>query len=599
MASSRLRTHPELYPGPPLRRENDIRLLILLPGVLNAPVCCQLIATSLGAAPEYEALSYVWGDSSMREPIGLRNLDSESIQTYSVTSNCLAALRRLRYEDRPRTMWIDALCIDQSDVAERSYQITLMSEIYSKAAQVVVYLGEEADDSDLAIDFIVECDTPTQGNVLAYAKSSMLIQALSTLLRRPWFHRVWVFQEIAFARHATVLCGTRSVKWSAMINFDGWNVCSKWLPQLPYVIRARKPLPNYASTLRPAAEEVFRQLSGNRQATDTHDFIYALLPFLPLSDLGISLVPNYALSSARVFTDLAAQLVGKTGFRVLQYVQGRSSRVAGLPSWVPDWTLPPVRSTLTPMWFPQDDTSSETTHALRVLEPREDNGTFPGHTWPANTLRAFGRCKGQIVKVGSIYTAGQVPFPLDEWMDLAEVDIELDLEETRTMRFSSLISGGHPYDMRFIQGFVNAEKERTQKDPDTSWEKSVRELPAWKGATYGCQADFNEIPFHEAGYCWVASGKRAVARILRRCHARRLFATDTGYLGLGPSELRLGDRVYLCIGAHIDFAFRDVEEGTTDHIGRRVNLVGECYVEHRAPEDTQEASGALECLYIV
>lgn len=101
---------------------------------------CTLVEVRLGraAGPGYEALSYVWSSPSTRRNITLDGLP------FPVTANLEAALRQLRRKDSgPRAMWIGGLCIDQSNVEERSQQVRNMDCIYSNVSSVVVWLGPE------------------------------------------------------------------------------------------------------------------------------------------------------------------------------------------------------------------------------------------------------------------------------------------------------------------------------------------------------------------------------------------------------------------------------------------------------------------------
>ncbi|EXM07483.1 hypothetical protein FOIG_02493 [Fusarium odoratissimum NRRL 54006] len=199
------------YPGPSLPSPSHIRLVYLHPGTDEA-VYCEPITVSIESAPSYEALSYTWGDPSRRESINMTTQGSETTQQFSVTSNCYSALKRLRYRDRTRVLWIDALAIDQSNVDERNYQVSLMSRIYSQAASVVVYLGESGDNSDLAIAFIMECDGPSQGTTsLSFPKSDILMGALRNFFLRPWFTRVWVIQEVFLSTDKIIYCGEKEL----------------------------------------------------------------------------------------------------------------------------------------------------------------------------------------------------------------------------------------------------------------------------------------------------------------------------------------------------------------------------------------------------
>jgi hypothetical protein len=132
----------------------------------------------------YEALSYVWGDPSFKSPI---SMDKHYLK---LRENPYSALMRLRYPNRARILWVDAICINQNDVKQQEQQIPFMAEIYGQAVNVVAWLGKVTDDSDEAFKAIslakdtaylhsLSNDRITQGAILA-------------LLQRPWFRRIWV-----------------------------------------------------------------------------------------------------------------------------------------------------------------------------------------------------------------------------------------------------------------------------------------------------------------------------------------------------------------------------------------------------------------------
>lgn len=116
---------------------HQIRLLELHPSVYDdLAIVCQLRPAQCSDS-EYDALSYTWGNNSKHKSISLNK-----VTHFSVTDNLYAALRRLRWTDRPRTLWIDALCIDQENMDERSQQVQLMGTIYRQAKRVIVWLGD-------------------------------------------------------------------------------------------------------------------------------------------------------------------------------------------------------------------------------------------------------------------------------------------------------------------------------------------------------------------------------------------------------------------------------------------------------------------------
>jgi hypothetical protein len=179
--------------------------------------------------PYYEALSYVWGDPTVTELI---LVDGQEVQ---VTTN-LKALRRLRWVTRARPLWIDALSINQSDLIEKGYQIGLMTDIYFHASAVICWLGEEADDSDVALFLLDEVgrtpDTPAYDAVdlLKDATCSRFAEPLEKILESAWWSCDWILQEVSFGKNLLMYCSGRSIFWKQGLGI--WNhlgVVANWL----------------------------------------------------------------------------------------------------------------------------------------------------------------------------------------------------------------------------------------------------------------------------------------------------------------------------------------------------------------------------------
>lgn len=124
------------YPGSPLK-DDEIRLIRLLPGQWSDEVHCHLFDVHLHNNPQYEALSYVWGSAKVKRYIQL------NAQPHATTMNLESALRHLRHVHQEMVLWVDALCINQTDTDERTHQVKLMGGIYKNCRNVVVYLGDE------------------------------------------------------------------------------------------------------------------------------------------------------------------------------------------------------------------------------------------------------------------------------------------------------------------------------------------------------------------------------------------------------------------------------------------------------------------------
>lgn len=135
----------KLYKHALLHGHSSIRLMTLLPGVRGTPLKCHITEHQDHSDTPYDALSYTWGESLPSEGIAVcQSANTEHADGYiSITPNLFEALLRLRSDDTPRTLWIDALCINQDDLQEKAQQVAHMGRVYSGASQVVVWLGED------------------------------------------------------------------------------------------------------------------------------------------------------------------------------------------------------------------------------------------------------------------------------------------------------------------------------------------------------------------------------------------------------------------------------------------------------------------------
>ena len=124
------------------------------------------------------------------------------------------ALKYLRYE-KERILWIDAVCINQDDKQERSYQVSMMSLVYTGARRVCVWLGDDDEYSTIAIKFIRDeiAKLKNFDTLCTDKQHASKWRALLILMQRAWFSRRWVVQEIALAGEAVVHCGPDKIFW--------------------------------------------------------------------------------------------------------------------------------------------------------------------------------------------------------------------------------------------------------------------------------------------------------------------------------------------------------------------------------------------------
>lgn len=217
----------------------------------------------------------------------------------------MTALKHLRFEDKPRHFWVDAICMDQTSGVEKNQQVPMMSKIYSEAKNVCIWLGDRDETSPLAMQLLPKIRNihKFEQNVKNYTNCEEW-DALLQLMGRPWFTRRWVVQEIALARRASIHCGSEEVPWShfseaiALFQAAADEVNQKFRENKAYDYN-----PAYvgsveayaASRLVAATSQVVRKSKDNRllqkissleylvstltpfRATDAADTIYAVL----------------------------------------------------------------------------------------------------------------------------------------------------------------------------------------------------------------------------------------------------------------------------------------------------------------------------------
>lgn len=213
------------YPGPELDTEqSQIRLLTVLAGTRDEPLLCKLQTVNVAEGREYEALSYAWGTPTMPHSISVNG------KAFCVGDNLFQALMHLRLSDTNRVLWVDAICINQSNISERNHQVRQMAEIYSRATRVVAWLGLSTVSSQLAMGFLREM----------YLGGSFVRQELkldrrwedvNKLCQREYWKRLWIIQEICLAATVTVMCGSDKIPWAyiAGVRKDRLHVWAKYL----------------------------------------------------------------------------------------------------------------------------------------------------------------------------------------------------------------------------------------------------------------------------------------------------------------------------------------------------------------------------------
>ncbi|KIV77775.1 hypothetical protein PV11_09556 [Exophiala sideris] len=220
----------------------NIRLLNLLPGVGDAPVTCTITHESFSVSqhlaekalccPRYCALSYTWGSPSPQRWIEVDG------QILDIRDNLWRFLRRLRHQTSSRTLWVDAVCINQDDPVEKTGQVAMMGSIFRCADDVLAWIGEEADDSAFVMN-LARSSKKLKANITIaqlYCAAERLRtwQALKAFLGRPYWTRTWIMQEVVLAeKPVIVFCGIDVIDYYDL--YEMVQILDKELQDIPYI----------------------------------------------------------------------------------------------------------------------------------------------------------------------------------------------------------------------------------------------------------------------------------------------------------------------------------------------------------------------------
>jgi hypothetical protein len=283
----------------------------------------------------------------------------------SITANLESALRHLRLSDQQRTLWVDALCINQSDITERGSQVQLMADIYTAVSRVLIWLGPEDDrdgvryywsdlDGDLSEVMSTLDDPPTRTTHI-----TNIARTIDHVLARPWFERTWVVQEAALPSADPCLMVDYNVfRWDEFLTNAGQ--LTMWQGLVPSIdttafsrlaSQARDLSSNRRSFHQPSQRETGMfayqlQRTKRRLATDPRDKIFGILAISVfesqkiLADFTKSLEQVCAEATALILSDRFLSIYFEFPLRQPpsneRYV---AEGVLGWPSWIPDFAF--------------------------------------------------------------------------------------------------------------------------------------------------------------------------------------------------------------------------------------------------------------------
>lgn len=305
----------ENYPYRRLEHENSIRLLLITPGS-GEEATYTLLHAELDNIP-YKALSYEWGLPSDDDPNII--IDGHSVRIRKNLSEALKQISSVIHYLGFLFLWIDALCINQSDNAEKNNQVLKMGQIFSEADQVFAWTGSEANDSDCAMDILYSISTASPSDSISMVKALKenyrAREAILTLCNRSYWKRIWTLQERVLAKDLVFMCGSKSIAERQLYE------C------LPLIIAAEESLrTKYTDFLGISLYDTvgYRQICASfwridkklndwlqvcaecdLLATDPRDYVYALLSISTDVRSGIlSVIPDYDKPTRTLFQEI-------------------------------------------------------------------------------------------------------------------------------------------------------------------------------------------------------------------------------------------------------------------------------------------------------
>jgi hypothetical protein len=339
--------HPEIYTtlSTPLR---EIRLLQILPDSDPGGLKCTLSVHFL-EGPEtvpYTALSYVWGqeDPSGRHAVILNG------HKKPVTPNLLQALQSFYKLGHVGYLWADAICINQSDLEEKSSQVSMMDTIYASAAKTIVWLGPSEDDSDAAMDFVANLQEGDLAVPEFNAELRRGLLAATKLMQRPWWTRTWILQEAFLSRNLVARCGAKEVPFTRFVSLKKqtsetyWSMQGKWrgiplFDRVPFASCLSNWDVTKSELSSPKRSSLFSwiiSMSDKLDATERRDKVFAILGMVSDEDRAV-IRPDYKRPMRDILIDVTLQSIRSEGLMFLNVVEPQDMKPSDLdlPSWVP------------------------------------------------------------------------------------------------------------------------------------------------------------------------------------------------------------------------------------------------------------------------
>ena len=532
-------------------KSREIRLLSVLHGARSDRIQCRINHVSLDDDPKFEALSYTWGNKFQDVyPVFLNNLE------LPISRTLWEALLHLRSEKEDRILWIDALCINQVDELEKGFQIQKMRDIYQAAARVLIWLGESWDDSDLAMELVTKIPSIDLDNIpfdITDEGTRRPWDALLALVRRSWWTRCWVLQEVAMASSEPLVgCGNVWLPWSTFILASDLMIrsTSSWVIQtLPLTYSILSNARGEKGSIQ--SIDMLLTVAYRFEATNPRDKVYSLLGLARDEDRA-AIQPNYLKSVKEIYIEVVRYILPKN-INILCF--NVNSPRHGLPSWVPDWSLSEQRW---PLWMPSRYRAS---------------GKFPAIIALSSDPSLLKICGVMLDKIRYFDSRSRIDSSLPQELDSPETEVLDNIEAT----LQQAIKENHSCKFKSLDPRLSDALWRTLVTdrsligrPDEVGDKSPP-------VTYGNMFEVfrGRMPVPENFMPNLALEERKAKYThdfvgSMQLGDQRFFVTAGGRIGLGPHQMQKNDKVVVLFGVDMPFIFRDM--------GKHYRMIGPAYV---------------------
>jgi Heterokaryon incompatibility protein (HET) len=579
---------------------------------------------------EYETISYTWAGLPKSIPIFV-----DGGRVIWVNAPIYACLQRLEIGSTPRYLWIDQICIDQDNIKERNIQVLLMKTIFESAQKTLIWLGEEDEDTPLALECINKIPTLARapmesrevpGSSLAIVQD-MLSQgirepespayrkrvAMGRLLNRGWFERAWVYQEAAVSSHVTVQIGPHEIDFVHFctavrvfcdVEREKWRTFGRSLPiatrgynTLEVVEYGRRYLvernrstengkdPRSIQKRNASFVALMFRLAGLVQATDPCDLVYSFLGFQDLLKK-----PDYALSLSQVYTNTARSFVEMTESLDVFGITSITGRPAGLPSWAPDWTQRSPQGA--PLYRPDIPSS------FRACK------TFIHERIPSGDDSRYLVVKGKVIDTVALVSNhdfdqnNRNKGALDGFLKLRQqLDFFKEAQAPPVVSeakhgistYAIPVSGSTPPRRPFADMFEDEAHQKKRLIKTILADNAYKFNPANEKQTGQVPISASELEDYLAAYANEDAIRQGSIFLPRLGHLsgmrdefrgnmlvsvkRRLFHGEHSHLGLAPQAVKMGDLVCILHGSRVPCLLR--KAGAVN----RYELVGQCYYE--------------------